>query len=190
MALVKEKSYLTPLPAVLPPIYEHQRRIVDSKGFINVDCNRYSVPEKLIGKTLDVYKYLDHIRIDHQHQEVAHHPRLAGKHYAESRIDSHHTKIHHQQANLALKKTEETLRTSHAMLDAYVTSLKKHIRGNGIRKLNRLLALKHTYPFDAFMDAIKQAHHYGLYDLNRLEDLIIKLVAGNYFNLHTEEDDS
>jgi len=70
-----------------------------------------------------------------------------------------------------------------------VTSLKKHVRGDGIRKLNRLLAFKHTYPLDAFVAAIDQAQRYGLYDLNRLEDLILKYVAGNYFNLNHEEND-
>jgi hypothetical protein len=188
-AFIKEKPYLIPLPDVLPPIYEHLRRIVDSKGFINLDNNRYSVPEKLIGKPLDVYKYLDYVRIDYQHQEVAVHPRLSGRRYGESRIKGHHTKIHYQQANLAFKKTEETLRACHDVLDTYITGLKKHVRGDGVRKLNRLLALKHTYPFDAFIGAVQQATRYGLYDINRLEELIIKFIAGNYFNLTPEEND-
>lgn len=186
-AFIQEKPYLNQLPEVSPPIYEHRRRIVDSKGFINLDNNRYSVPEKLIGKQLDVYKYLDKVRIDYRHQEVAVHPRLAGNRYAESRIKGHHTRIHAQYTSQVHKKTEETLRQSHEVLDTYISGLKKHVRGDGIRKLNRLLALKHTYPFDAFIGAIKQAQHYGLYDLNRVEEMIIKLVAGNYFNLTPEE---
>jgi hypothetical protein len=186
---VQEKSYLIPLPEVLPSIYEHMRRIVDSKGFINLDNNRYSVPEKLVGKQLDVYKYLEEVRILHQHQEIAVHPRLAGKRYGESRIKGHHTHIHYHHTNQVLKKTEETLRSCHETLDSYITELKKHVRGDGVRKLNRLLALKHTYPFDAFINAVQQAQHYGLYDLNRLEELIIKFVAGNYFNLAHEENE-
>ena len=189
MAFIQEKPYLAPLPEVVPPIYEHVRRLVDSKGFINLDNNRYSAPEKLIGKQLDVYKYLDQIRIDYQHQEVAVHPRLAGKRYGESRIKGHHTKIHYHHTNNALKKTEQILRQSHEVLDAYISALKKHTRGNAMRKLNCLLTLKHTYPFDAFIGAIQQAQHYGLYDLNRLEALIIKFVAGNYFNLTLKEPD-
>ena len=188
-AFIKEKPYLVSLPEVFPPIYEHTQRLVDSKGFINLDGNRYSVPEKLIGKQLDIYKYLDHVRIDYRHQEMAVHPRLAGKRHAESRLESHHTRIHHQQANLILKETEEALRKCHSSVDVYVTTLKKHIRGDGMRKLSRLLEFKHTYPFDAFITAIQQAEHYGLYDLNRLEELIIKFVAGNYFNLTSEENE-
>ena len=189
MAYIKEKPYLNVLPEVLPPIYEHAQRLVDSKGFINLDTNRYSVPEKLIGKKLDVYKYFETVQIHYRYQEIATHPRLAGKRYGESRIDSHHTKIHYEQANKALKETEHSLRACHESINLYVTSLKKHVRGDGIRKLNRLLAFKHTYPLDAFIAAIEQAQRYGLYDLNRLEDLILKFVAGNYFNLNHEEND-
>jgi hypothetical protein len=190
MAFIKEKPYLHLLPDVLPPIYEHVQRMVDSKGFINLDNNRYSVPEKLIGKQLDVYKYLDTVRIHYRHQEIAVHPRLSGKRYGESRLKHHHTKICYQHANLVIKKTEESLRTCHTVLDSYISALKKHVRGDGVRKLNRLLALKRTYPFDAFISAVQQANHYGLYDLNRLEELIIKLVAGNYFNLSQEDNES
>lgn len=189
-AFIKEKPYLVLLPEVLPPIYEHVRRIVDSKGFINLDNNRYSVPEKLIGKQLDVYKYFNEVRIVYQHNEVAIHTRLAGKRYGESRLEGHHTKIHYQHTNHVLKKTEDALRQCHDIMDTYITALKKHVRGDGVRKLNRLLVLKHTYPFDAFIGAVRQANHYGLYDLNRLEELIIKFVAGNYFNLTPEENDS
>lgn len=188
-AFIKEKPYLVLLPEVLPPIYEHSQRLVDSKAYISLDTNRYSVPEKLIGKTLDVYKYLDVVRIDHHHREIAVHPRLAGKRYGRSRLKGHHTKIHYQQANLVLRETESKLRACHDSVNAYITELKKHVRGNGVRKFNRLLSIKHTYPLDAFIAAVQQAHHYGLYDLNRLEELIIKFVAGNYFNLTNEEND-
>lgn len=188
-AFIKEKPYLIRLPEVLPPIYEHVRRTVDSKGFINLDTNRYSVPEKLIGKHMDVYKYLEEIKLLHQHREIAVHPRLAGKRYGVSLLKEHHVQIHYQLKNHVLKQTEETLRACHETVGIYISALKKHIRGDGVRKLNRLLALKRTYPIDAFIDAIQQANHYGLYDLNRLEDLIIKCVAGNYFNLTEGEND-
>lgn len=187
-AMIAEKPYLIQLPEVLPPIYEHVQRLVDSKGFINLDTNRYSVPEKLIGKKLDVYKYLDTVRIDYRHQEVATHPRLKTKCYGESRIKNHHTKIHYHHTNHVLKKTEDTLRQSHEIIDTYISSLKKHVRGCGVRQLNHLLRLKRTYPFDALISAIQQAQHYGLYDLHRLEELIIKFVAGNYFNLIDEDE--
>lgn len=186
-AFIEEKPHLIRLPVVPPAIYEHYQRMVDTKAFINLDTNRYSVPEKLIGKTLDVYKYLEEIRIFYQHQEIAIHPRLAGKKFNVSKIPGHHLKSHVRQTNEAFQGRENLLREYDEALGLYISTLKKHVRGSGHRQLNHLLNLKRTYPKEPFIRAIKQAHHYGLYDLSRLEDLIIKFVSGEYFNLDEEQ---
>jgi hypothetical protein len=185
-AYVQEKPHLIPLPEISPPIYEHYQRLVDSKGFINLDANRYSAPENLIGRTLDVYKYPEEVRLFFQHNEVAVHRRLAGRRCEVSRIPAHHIKHHAHKTKQAANAIEAILRSHNEFLDLYISDLKKHVYGRGMRAMNKLLNFKHTYPEDAFLQAIKQAHKYGLYDLNRLEELIIKSVAGNYFNLREE----
>jgi hypothetical protein len=43
--------------------------------------------------------------------------------------------------------------------------------------------LKRTYPPEAFKKALVQALRYGLYDLSRLEQLIISHVAGDFFTI-------
>lgn len=156
---------------------------MDCQAYVHLETNRYSAPEKFIGKTMDVYKYPETVRLFYKHQEIAIHPRLSGKRHEYSRLSGHHSRNQKKRASLAANKTEAALRGHDALLDQYIATLKKHVRGNGYRSLNRLLNLKRTYPRDAFLRAIRQAHRYGLYDLNRLEDLIIKSVAGNYFNL-------
>jgi transposase len=187
-AFLLEKSHLLALPEVLPPIYKHVARIVDTKGFINLNSNQYSVPENLIGKTLDVYQYQEEIRIAHQHKTVATHPRGIGQRREINRLDGHHTKTRQHQTNQALTQTNAALCGHDETLTAYTHELKKHTRGGGLRALNRLLNLKRTYPSDAFLSAIQQAYRYGLYDLNRLEELIIKTVAGNYFTLNPNQE--
>lgn len=185
-AFIQEKPYLVSLPEVLPPVYEHYQRLVDCQGYVNLETNRYSAPETLIGKTVDVYKYPETVRFFYKHREIAVHPRLSGKRYERSRLLSHHSQNHKKQAHQAATKTEAALRGHDDLLDQYVSSLKKHVRGSGHRPLNRLLNLKRMYPAEAFLCALEKAQHYGLYDLNRLEDLIIKSVAGDYFNLEEE----
>jgi len=64
-----------------------------------------------------------------------------------------------------------------------VAELKKRSPGRGVAKLKRLLNLQRTYPAAPFLDAIEQAAKYGLYDLGRLEALILKQVAGSFFDL-------
>ena len=53
--------------------------------------------------------------------------------------------------------------------------------------MRHLLSIKRTYPKEAFKKAINQAANYGLYDLNRLERLIISFVAGDFFNIREDE---
>jgi len=57
-----------------------------------------------------------------------------------------------------------------------------------VRPLRRLLDLKRTYPEEAFNAACEQALHYGLFDLTRLERLILGRVAGDFFRINEEED--
>ena len=48
--IVIEKPHLVPLPDALPPVYELLERVVDLHGYVSVDTNRYSVPERFVGQ--------------------------------------------------------------------------------------------------------------------------------------------
>jgi hypothetical protein len=49
--------------------------------------------------------------------------------------------------------------------------------------------MKRTYPAEPFLAALDQALTYGLFDLGRLESLILKQVAGSFFDLDGSDDD-
>jgi hypothetical protein len=68
-------------------------------------------------------------------------------------------------------------------LDQYVAALKRRAPGRGVSRLRRLLELQRSYPAEPFLAAVKQALQYGLFDLARLERLILERVAGDFFNL-------
>jgi hypothetical protein len=55
--------------------------------------------------------------------------------------------------------------------------------------MRRLLDLKRTYPQEAFEKAIAQALRYGLYDLSRLEQVILSQVQGDFFNIDEDQED-
>lgn len=185
-AFIQEKPYLQPLPDVLPPVYEHCSRTVDSQGYVNVDSNRYSVPERLIDKPVDIYKYIKEIRIHFKHEEVARHERVIDQINVRRKSEGHHTQQARQFAQHKADQTERALLGQCEILDVYTVELKKQTRG--IRPLARLLHLKQTYPHDAFIAAVTRAYTYGLYDLTRLEELILKHIAGDFFNLPTNDD--
>ncbi|MFL5279496.1 MAG: hypothetical protein ACJ8AW_00445 [Rhodopila sp.] len=77
----------------------------------------------------------------------------------------------------------------HPSLDRYTAALKQRGHAGNRRALRRLIEMKRTYPHAPFTPAIEQALQYGLFDLGRLEDLILKQVAGDFFALSVGEDD-
>lgn len=182
-AYIQEKPFLLPLPEVALPIYQHNQRTVDTQGYINLETNRYSIPERHIGHEVEVYQYLDKVEIYYQHQLIAQHSRLVGVRDQKTSIKGHHRGLYRFANRQQGCAAEKALMGHHETLDDYVRALKSHVRGRGVWALKRLLYLKQLYPADAFMSAIQQAKHYGLYDMVRLEKLILRYVAGDFFNL-------
>jgi len=64
-----------------------------------------------------------------------------------------------------------------------VAGLKRHLSGRGATGLRRLLALVREFPRAPLCAAIRTAEHYGLYDLDRLERLVLRQIASDYFVL-------
>ncbi len=56
-AFLMERPFLVPLPTFFAPIFRVENRIVDMEGFVNFESNRYSVPERLVGKQVEIHKY-------------------------------------------------------------------------------------------------------------------------------------
>jgi hypothetical protein len=71
-------------------------------------------------------------------------------------------------------------------LATYVGTLKKRACGRGTLALRRLLKLLRDYPRAPFLVAVRQAEHYGLFDLDRLERMVLKEIAHEYFVLPLE----
>jgi transposase len=185
-AYVIEKPHLRPLPDVLPPVYDLLERVVDLHGYVSVDTNRYSVPERFVGQSVAVYKLPAEIRVCRKDITIAVHRRLISARDARNTLPGHHTIPVRQNRGTAAEET--LLRGHHPSLDRYVAALKQHSNGRGRRGLRRLIGLKRTYPSGPFLAAIEQALQYGLFDLGRLEALILKQVAGDFFALDAGED--
>lgn len=180
-AYVMEKPHLRSLPGVLPAVYEVFDRVVDLYGFVSVDTNRYSVPERLVGRAVTVYKHYASIDIHYRHAPVASHPRLLGVRDARHTLPGHHTIPQRVPRQGSLQA--QLLRGQHPVLDAYVAALSKHLSGRDTRALNRLLQLQRTYPAQPLLGALEQALKYGMFDLTRLETLVLRHVAGDFFAL-------
>ena len=71
----------------------------------------------------------------------------------------------------------------------YVTALKQKGRKVVALALRQLLRLLKEYPREPFLAAVGEAAQYGLYDLDRLERMILRRVARDYFLLLDTESD-
>ena len=186
-AYVMEKPHLRALPPVLPAVYEVFDRVVDLYGFVSVDTNRYSVPEALVGRAVTVYKHYATIEIHYRHRPLATHARLVGVRDARHTLPGHHTIP--QRVPRQPSVHTQLLRGEHPVLDSYVAALSKHRQGRDTRSLNRLLQLKRSYPAQPFLAALGQALKYGMFDLARLETLVLRHVAGDFFCLDNDDQD-
>ena len=187
-AYLMEEPHLTPLPPYIPPVYQTFYRTVDVAGYVQVDTNRYSVPERLIGKEVEVHKLWNRVEVFFKNQKVAEHPRLLDKRETRITTSGHHPPLNRQRAHEGPCLEEKALLGHQEWLDQFVQELKKRSAGRAVRSLRRLVDWKRTYPPEAFAKAIREARRYGLYDLTRLEQMILSQVAGDFFTLEGEEE--
>jgi transposase len=183
-AFDEERKTLLSLPPYIPVVTRIEQRVVDSYGFTHLETNRYSVPQRLIGKSVELHKRATEVVIHFQSKVVANHQRLIGERDGRSTIKGHHTNPRKRYKDKKAPSTEESLLRGHnKTLDHYLDQLKQHLRGRGIQGMRRLLQMRRTYPAEPFQAAIDQADHYGLYDLQRLEQMILERVRGNFFQM-------
>jgi hypothetical protein len=65
----------------------------------------------------------------------------------------------------------------------YVTALKQRSRKVITLALRQLLRFVREYPREPLLGAVGEAARYGLYDLDRLERMILRRVTSDYFLL-------
>ena len=182
-AYIIEKPYLSLLPPVAPPVYKSFYRVVNIEGYIQLDTNRYSVPQKLVGETLEVQKHWEKVVIYDKQNKVAEHKRVLDKKDRRRTLPGHHPPLTSKTSIKEPCKEEVLLTGKNEILDLYIINLKEISRGRGVLNLRRLLNLQRSYPEEPFITGIKTAQQYGLYDLTRVEKIILKNVAGDFFEL-------
>jgi transposase len=151
-AYLIEQPHLVPLPDALPPVYELLERVVDLHGYVSVETNRYSVPERYLGKSVAVYKLPAEIHVCRKDLTIAVHRRLISERDARSTLPGHHTIPVRQGRGTAAE--EALLAGHHPSLDRYTAALKQRGHAGNRRALRRLIEMKPTYPDGPFIAAI------------------------------------
>lgn len=185
---VTERAAMKPLPIHVPEVYALHHRIVDTEGYLNLHRNRYSVPYRLIGRSLEVRESKDQVDVFDGPRLVATHRRVLEMEGAVVKDDAHRPKRGEgvpmrRVVSGQEQKIGERLPTG----AAYVALLRKRGRGS-VRDLRWLLRMIDEYPRDAMSTALDEALAFGMTDLDRLERMVLRRVAHDYFVLPRRPD--
>ena len=183
-----EASRLRPLPAWVPEVYALHQRIVDLEGYVHVDGHMYSVPYQLIGKTVEVRETKDQVRVFIGPREVATHALRAATGGRQRTTLAEHRPPRGQVAAALKSPEEDELAAAGAPFAEFAAVLRKRLLRWPIA-LRRLAQLRRDYPAAPLAAAIETAIHYGLYDLDRVERVILKNIAATYFQLPEDRDE-
>jgi transposase len=177
-----ELPRLKPLPLWVPDVYALHHRIVDVEGYVRVHQNRYSAPWPLIGRRVEVRETKDRIEIFDGPRLVASHARVLEP--CNERITDRAHRPPRGQGRSArgdVSVEEEQLLRLAPELGDYVARLKRHGHGRGLRDVRRLLRMVSDYPRGPLVEAVRTAMHYGLYDLERVERMLLRSLARDFF---------
>ena len=184
-----ERPHLKPLPLHVPQVYQLHCRIVDAEGYVHLNRIRYSVPWRLIGRTLEARETMQRIELYLGPRCVASHARAWGP--LDTRVtDPAHRPPRGERVRERAQpapEVQQILQLEPRMAN-YLAGLRSQI---GYRRapLRRLLAMLQEYPREAFLAAVALAEQYRLFDLERLEKMVLREIAHDYFVLDLDPED-
>jgi hypothetical protein len=184
-----ERLHLKPLPAWIPEVYRLHQRTVDVEGYVSVHSIRYSVPVSWIGRRVEIRETKGKIEIELDARHIVTHVRVLTSHQQRITLAEHKPRRGEGVRRPDPHPEEQALLSTAPEIGAYVTELKQKGRKVIALALRQLLRLLQEYPREPFLAAVREAAQYGLYDLDRLERMILRRVARDYFLLRETDPD-
>jgi transposase len=182
----RERVALRALPLWVPDPYELTRRVVDVEGFVTFDTNRYSVPAEWIGEAVEVRATLEHITLEHSRRGKVEHRRLPWPEGRRFTLDAHRRLLPRRQRPTERELTQ--IQTQAPELLVYAQRLVTRGKRQPTLALRHLLRLIRDYPKAPLHAAVAEADKYGLFDLDRLETMVLRRIATEFFRLHGDDE--
>ena len=176
-----EHPALRRLPRWIHEPYLLHARLVDVEGYVTLHTNHYSVPTAFVGRRLEVRETADRVVIYQGPREITTHPREA-----EPRSRYVFRSEHRPPRGQGWRHErepfpeEKDLRRLLPEIEAYLDALKRRGKLQTTLALRQLLRMAREYPREPLLAAIQTAAHYGLYDLGRLERMVLRGIATDY----------
>jgi len=178
-----ERLHLKPLPAWIPEVYRLHPRLVDIEGYVALHTNRYSVPLDWIGRRVEVRETPEKIEIQLDARRLVTHRRIAEAEHQRVMLAEHRPPRGQGIARPDPHPEVKAILATVPEIADYVAALKPRTRKVLTLALRQLLRLVREYPRQPLLSAVQEAARYGLYDLDRLERMILRRVAREYFLL-------
>jgi transposase len=178
-----ERLHLKPLPAWIPEVYRLHPRLVDIEGYVALHTNRYSVPLDWIGRRVEVRETQDKIEIQLDARHLVTHRRIAEAEHQRILLAEHRPPRGQGIPRPDPHPEEKAILAAVPEMAEYVAALKQRTHKVLTLALRQLLRLVREYPREPLLAAVREAARYGLYDLDRLERMILRRVAREYFLL-------
>jgi hypothetical protein len=179
-----EQQHLRPLPVWVPEVYRLHERVVDVEGYVTVNTNRYSVPVDWIGRRAEVRETRDKIEIQLDARHLITHRRVA-------EAERRHVMLAEHRPPRGTRRPDPHPEEAQILrvvpqIAGYVAALKTNSRKLVVLALRQLLRMVREYPREPLVAAVAEAARYGLYDLDRLERMILRRIARDYFLLNND----
>jgi hypothetical protein len=178
-----ERLHLKALPAWIPEVYRLQQRLVDIEGYVALHTNRYSVPLDWIGRRVEVRETRDRIEVQLDARRLVTHRRVIDANNQRVSLPEHRPPRGERPSRPDPHPEEKAIITAAPELADYVVGLKQRTRRIVTLALRQLLRMVREYPREPLVGAVREAARYGLYDLDRLERMILRRVTREYFLL-------
>jgi len=183
---VLEQRHLKPLPVWIPEVYRLHERLVDVEGYVALHSNRYSVPVTWIGRRVEVRESNDKVEIQLDARNLVTHQRIAEAEHQRVMLPQHRPPRGQGIKRTDLHPEEQAILKAVPEIADYIMALKKHGHKLVALALRQLLRLVRDYPREPLLAAVREAARYGLYDLDRVERMILRRVARDYFLLNDD----
>ena len=180
-----ESASLVPLPLYIPEVYVLHQRDVDAYGDIHLHDRMYSTPLSTpVGRELSVRETEKEVVLLDGSTELARHPNLTYSTQHESVLPAHARPRRHHKAPDVVLPQEAALRTLGPEAVHYLDQLKTQRPGRayryGVKVIHRLIG---HYPGPDILRAMAQALEHRLWDVKRIESVLLQNLAQSHFQL-------
>ena len=167
-----EKTLLRPIPQVGYNSDEIILTEVRSTAQVEFDCNRYTAPPKLVGRTVTLVANHETVRVFHEGTQVAEHRRSYSKRetivHAQHRIEA--LQMRHRRSATELEKNFGSM--GEVAQQFQLALSKQPVRP--IAHLRRIMSLVELYGRPSVLDAMRVALEYQTIDAAYVEAIVLQ----------------